>query len=191
MNTIKKGNNKYVLIDTSVNNYLNNNKKIKFNLINSLFDFYIINNFIINTIIGTYDYDYKIKSIKELKQFLLKNKFDKLPKDLIEEYLDNEHILYDYIDNKIILKNMNGYYEFRKNLGDYCVFKAYIKDEYDYNIVIDELNVFSNIFKMIIKGEYSESDFNIKIDNKNAIENIKQYMQYADKRNKKYKLIKL
>ena len=197
MNTIVPKNKIFVKVSKNVNYFLNKDRQTKYNIINLIFDNLKIDSFVLDTLLGTYMYDYSELSEEKLKLYIFNKNFDKLPKELIENFLDKRKIKYYYDKGYITLKNMDNYYEFKKELGDYCVFKAIIKDEYDYDIIIDN-NIFSDIFKTIINGEYIVSiidDYgnykNIKIDNGNAIENLKHYMQYANIKSEKCKLLKL
>lgn len=90
---------------------------------------------------------------------------------------------------------MNSWYEFKKLYSasnpDNCIFKAYVVDENTYRIIIDEDDLFKDIFLSIIKGTYmmstivSDNDMlkykDIKIDNQDAIKNLQQYIDMLSK----------
>lgn len=86
---------------------------------------------------------------------------------------------------------MIKWYEFKKlyvaSNTDNCMFKAYIADKDTYKIILEDNNLFSNIFLSIINGSYIMSPIiydkegipkyeYIKIDNHDAIKNIQKYI---------------
>lgn len=97
----------------------------------------------------------------------------------------------------------SNWYEFKKlytaSNPDDCLFHAYVADKDNYRIIIDENNIFTEIFLSIITGEYIVSPIvlennkliynHIQINNQDAIENLKQYINNINNQNIKEKFI--
>lgn len=95
------------------------------------------------------------------------------------------------------MKDMEKWFVFKKeysaNNPENCIFKAYISNKDNYEIVIDENNIFGNIFLRIIKGKFVMHNLieqekenskilmplyeEYRIDNKNAIKNLEEYVK--------------
>lgn len=98
---------------------------------------------------------------------------------------------------------MSNWYEFKKLYStanpNRCIFKAYVLDKDTYRIIIDEHNLFTEIFLSIINGTYVISpliydgektcyDF-IKINTNNAINNLQQYIDFISNDNVRKRFI--
>lgn len=93
----------------------------------------------------------------------------------------------------------SNWYEFKKlytaSNPDDCLFHAYVADKDNYRIIIDENNIFKDIFLSIISGSYKmypiikKSYKEISINSGDAIQNLREYISLLSSDIKKNKFI--